>query len=264
MALIMQEVSTERYIDIPEEVRDVYKLWRPVAAVPGDAPREGARHARADLLQVRGRLARGLAQAEHRGAAGVLQRPGGCPKRLVTETGAGQWGSALAFACSPVRARVRGLAWSAAYDQKPYRKSMIETWGATIHSSPSELTEAGRRSSPTPRQPGQPRDRDQRGGRDRRPARRHEVRARQRAQPRPAAPDDHRRGGAPAVRQGGETPRRHRRLHRRRLELRAAVFPFLREKLAGKIDPRIVAVEPARARRSRRASTATTSATPRG
>ncbi len=76
MDLILQEVSTEQYVDIPDEVLDVYRLWRPSPLYPRAPAGEGARHARADLLQVRGRLAGRLAQAEHRRAAGVLQRQG--------------------------------------------------------------------------------------------------------------------------------------------------------------------------------------------
>ena len=74
MDLILQEVTQERYIDIPGEVLDVYRLWRPSPAVPRPPAGEGARHPGPDLLQVRGRLPGRLAQAEHRGAAGVLQR----------------------------------------------------------------------------------------------------------------------------------------------------------------------------------------------
>ena len=77
MALIEQEVTTERYIDIPGEVLDVYKIWRPSAAVPCQAARGDARHPGAHLLQVRGRQPGRVAQAEHGGAAGVLQPPGG-------------------------------------------------------------------------------------------------------------------------------------------------------------------------------------------
>ncbi len=79
MELILQEVTTDRYVDIPEEVLDVYRLWRPVAAVPRAPAGEGARHAGEDLLQVRGRVAGRLAQAQHRRAAGVLQRQGRDP-----------------------------------------------------------------------------------------------------------------------------------------------------------------------------------------
>ena len=138
MALIEQEVSTERYIEIPEEVREVYRLWRPVAAVPGAPAREGARHPGADLLQVRGRVSpAGSAQAQHRRARRRTTTPQEGMKRLTTETGAGQWGTALAFACASSAWSARSGRSRRRSTQKPYRASMIETWGATIHSCPS-------------------------------------------------------------------------------------------------------------------------------
>ena len=153
MDLILQEVSTERYIDIPEEVHEVYRLWRPVAAVPGAPPGEGARHPGADLLQVRRRLPGRLAQAEHRGAAGLLQRQGRRQK-LTTETGAGQWGTALAFACAQFGLECEVWQVRASYDQKPYRRMMMETFGGTVHPQPlgADRGRPGdpRRATPTP------------------------------------------------------------------------------------------------------------------
>src|SRR5205823_12764776 len=71
-------------------------------------------------------------------------------KKLVTETGAGQWGSALAFACTLFGLECEVFMVGSSYDQKPYRRSMIQTWGATVHRSPSDLTEAGRSQSSHP------------------------------------------------------------------------------------------------------------------
>jgi tryptophan synthase beta chain len=143
LALILQEVSGEPEIEIPEPVREVYKLWRPT-------PLYRARRLERELdtpahifYKYEGGSPPGshkpntaVAQAYENAAAGI--------KKLTTETGAGQWGSALAFAC-----RLFGLeceVWmvGSSYDQKPYRRSMIETWGATVHRSPSDVTEAGR------------------------------------------------------------------------------------------------------------------------
>jgi tryptophan synthase beta chain len=150
LALIHQEVSSEPMVEIPEQVRDVYRLWRPT-------PLYRARRWERELdtpahiyYKYEGGSPPGshkpntaVAQAYENAAAGV--------RKLTTETGAGQWGSALAFAC-----RLFGLdceVWmvGSSYDQKPYRRSMIETWGATVHRSPSELTDAGRsqRDHPT-------------------------------------------------------------------------------------------------------------------
>ncbi len=142
-ALIAQEVSTERYIDIPDEVLDVYRLWRP-------SPLFRARR----LEKALGTPARiyykyegvspvgshkpntAVPQAFYNAAEGVT--------RLTTETGAGQWGSALAFASATFGLECEVWQVRASYDQKPYRKLMMETFGAKVHPSPSELTESGR------------------------------------------------------------------------------------------------------------------------
>ena len=143
LSLIVQEVSPEPEIEIPEPVREAYKLWRPT-------PLFRARRLERELdtpahiyYKYEGTSPPGshkpntaVAQAYANAAAGI--------KKLTTETGAGQWGSALAFAC-----RLFGLeceVWmvGSSYDQKPYRRSMMEAWGATVHRSPSDVTEAGR------------------------------------------------------------------------------------------------------------------------
>ncbi len=149
MALIMQEVSPEREIEIPEPVREVYKLWRP-------SPLYRARRLERELdtpahiyYKYEGVSPAGshkpntaVAQAYENAQAGI--------KRLSTETGAGQWGSALAFACSLFGLECEVFMVGSSYDQKPYRRSMMETWGATVHRSPSELTNAGRANAEHP------------------------------------------------------------------------------------------------------------------
>ena len=143
MALIEQEVTAERYVDIPEEVLDVYTLWRP-------SPLYRARRLERALgtpakiyYKYEGVSPAGshkpntaVPQAFYNAAAGV--------RRLTTETGAGQWGTALAFASAQFGLECEIWQVRASYDQKPYRKIMIETFGATVHPSPSELTAAGR------------------------------------------------------------------------------------------------------------------------
>ena len=94
-ALIAQEVSTERYIDIPDEVRQYYRQWRP-SPIHRARQLEGARHPGAYLLQVRG-CSRSVHKAEHRDRPGYYNREAGI-KHIVTETGAGQWGTALSLA----------------------------------------------------------------------------------------------------------------------------------------------------------------------
>ena len=149
MALIMQEVSPEPEIEIPEPVREVYKLWRP-------SPLFRARRLERELdtpariyYKYEGVSPAGshkpntaVAQAYENAQAGI--------RRLSTETGAGQWGSALAFACSLFGLECEVFMVGSSYDQKPYRRSMMETWGATVHRSPSELTEAGRANAEHP------------------------------------------------------------------------------------------------------------------
>lgn len=144
MALIMQEVSADPYIDIPDEVLDVYRLWRP-------SPLYRAHR----LEKALGTPARIYYKYEGVSPAGSHKPNTAVPqvfynaaegvKKLTTETGAGQWGTALAFACALFDVECEVWQVRASYDQKPYRKAMIETFGATIHPSPSELTEAGRK-----------------------------------------------------------------------------------------------------------------------
>ena len=142
-ALIGQEVSAERYIPIPEDVRDVYRLWRPTPLLRAPPAGEGTGDPGPDLLQVRGRQPGGLAQAQHRGPAGVLQRGrGGVPAHHRDR--AGQWGSALAFASAVFGLQCEVWQVRASYDQKPYRRLLMETYGATVHPSPSDLTQSGK------------------------------------------------------------------------------------------------------------------------
>ncbi len=143
MEIILQEVSTERYVDIPREVRDIYRLWRPT-------PLHRARR----LEQALGTPAHiyykyegvspagshkpntAVAQAFYNKQAGV--------RRLTTETGAGQWGSALALACGLFDLECTVYMVRISYEQKPYRRIMMETWGAEVLPSPSPRTAAGR------------------------------------------------------------------------------------------------------------------------
>jgi tryptophan synthase beta chain len=143
MALIQQEVSAEPVVEIPEAVREAYKLWRPT-------PLYRARRLEADL----GTPAHIYYKYEGVSPAGSHKPNSAVPqayanaeagiRKLVTETGAGQWGSALAFACCLFGLECEVFMVGSSYDQKPYRRSMMETWGASVHRSPSELTEAGR------------------------------------------------------------------------------------------------------------------------
>ena len=142
-ALIEQEFAAERYVAIPEPVRDVYRLWRPTPLYRAHR-----------LERALGTPARIYYKYEGTSPAGSHKPNTSVPqayysaeegiRRLTTETGAGQWGSALAFACALFEIACEVWQVRASYEQKPYRKSMIEMFGAVIHPSPSPLTQAGR------------------------------------------------------------------------------------------------------------------------
>ena len=143
MALIEQEVSMQSYIDIPGEVIDVYRLWRPSPLVRArrlekflDTPAkiffkyEGVSPAGSHKPNT------AVPQAYYNHAEGVT--------RLTTETGAGQWGTSLAFATAQYGMECEIWQVRSSYDQKPSRRTMMQVYGATLHPSPSDLTEAGR------------------------------------------------------------------------------------------------------------------------
>jgi tryptophan synthase beta chain len=143
MALIGQEVSGDRFIDIPEPVRDVYRLWRPTPLVRAHRLERALGTPAKIFYKYEGTSPSGshkpntaVPQAYYNAAEGI--------RRLTTETGAGQWGSALAFACALFDLECEVWQVAASYQQKPYRRSMMELFGATVHSSPSQLTAAGR------------------------------------------------------------------------------------------------------------------------
>ncbi|MBI5809527.1 MAG: TrpB-like pyridoxal phosphate-dependent enzyme [Ignavibacteriales bacterium] len=143
MALIEQEMSRERFIEIPDEVRDLYRLSRPTPLIRAanlenylDTPAkiyfkyEGANPTGSHKTNT------SYAQAYYNKKAGI--------KKLVTETGAGQWGSALAMACKHFDMECEVFMVKVSYNQKPYRKTFMKLFGATVHASPTDLTQAGR------------------------------------------------------------------------------------------------------------------------
>jgi tryptophan synthase beta chain len=143
MELIQQEVSPEPEIEIPDEVREAYKLWRPTPLYRAHRFEKALGTSARIYYKYEGVSPPGshkpnsaVAQAHANARAGI--------SKLVTETGAGQWGSSLAFACSLFGLECEVYMVGSSYDQKPYRRSMMETWGATVHRSPSDRTEAGR------------------------------------------------------------------------------------------------------------------------
>jgi tryptophan synthase beta chain len=144
MDLILQEVSQERFVEIPEEIREVYRKWRPTPMYRAHGLEKLIGGPARIYYKYEGVSPVGshkpntaVPQAFYNARAGV--------RKLSTETGAGQWGSALAFACALFGLECEVYMVRASFDQKPYRKAMIETYGATVYPSPSDRTEAGRR-----------------------------------------------------------------------------------------------------------------------
>lgn len=142
--LVRQEVTSEKFVEIPDAVREVYALWRPTPLLRAvrleralDTPAhiyykyEGVSPAGSHKPNT------AVPQAYYNRQAGI--------KRLTTETGAGQWGASLALACKLFDLECHVYMVRVSYQQKPYRKLMMQTWGATVHPSPSDQTEFGRR-----------------------------------------------------------------------------------------------------------------------
>jgi tryptophan synthase beta chain len=143
MALIGQEVSQDKTVEIPDEVRDVYRLWRPTPLFRARRLERAIDTTAHIYYKYEGVSPAGshkpntaVAQAYYNKAEGI--------RRLTTETGAGQWGSALAFACALFGLECTVYMVNASYQQKPYRRSMIQTYGAEVFPSPSNRTNAGR------------------------------------------------------------------------------------------------------------------------
>jgi len=143
-ALVQQEVSAERWIEIPDEVREILTLWRPAPMYRAHRL-EKALGTPAKIYYKNEAVSpagshkpnTAIAQAYYNKVAGI--------KTLVTETGAGQWGCSLALAGQLFGLDIRVFMVNVSYQQKPYRRSMMQTWGAEVHASPSNLTESGRK-----------------------------------------------------------------------------------------------------------------------
>lgn len=143
MELIKQEVSQDRWIDIPEEVREVYKIWRPSPLYRAYELEKLLNTNCKIYYKYEGNSPSGshkpntaVPQAYYNKMEGV--------KKISTETGAGQWGSALSFACQHFGIECEVYMVKISYNQKPYRKLLMNTWGATVIASPSDRTNAGR------------------------------------------------------------------------------------------------------------------------
>ena len=142
-AIIAQEVSSERWIEIPDQVREIYKMWRPTPLYRADRLEKALNTPARIYFKYEGVSPAGshkpntaVAQAYYNAQEGT--------RRLTTETGAGQWGSALAFAGALFSLDVMVYMVKVSYEQKPYRRALMETWGATVVPSPTDRTQSGR------------------------------------------------------------------------------------------------------------------------
>ena len=236
MELIRQEVSADPLIEIPEEVREAYRIYRPTPLHRATGPREGARHAGADLLQERGRLAGRQPQAEHRHRPGVLQPRGGHhPARH--RNGRRPVGERARVRRQPLRARDEGLHGEDQLRAEAVSAQLHRVVRGDRHPVSVDRDERrARRARRGSRLHRQPRDRDQRGHRGGGRPRGHEVLARQRPQPRAPAPDGHRPGGDRPDGDGGGDARRRHRLRRWWLELLRHRVPVPARSAAGPIQ----------------------------
>jgi tryptophan synthase beta chain len=245
MDLILQEVSQERYIDIPGGVLDVYRQWRP-------SPLYRAHR----LEKALGTPARIYYKYEGVSPAGSHKTNTSVPQayynkkegttKLTTETGAGQWGTALSFACALYGLDCEVWQVGASYDAKPYRRLMIETFGGTVHRSPSDVTAIGREFAKDPK--------NWSGSLGIAISEAVEV----------AASDPNTRYALGSVlnhvllhqtiigqeallqmEMAGDTPTLIVGCTGGGSNFAGLSFPFLREKMAGRMNPRILAVEPA-------------------
>ena len=145
MNILEQEMSAERWIEIPEEVRQIYALWRPAPLCRALRLEQALGTPAKIFYKNEGVSPAGshkpnsaVPQAYYNHAAGI--------RRMTTETGAGQWGSSLAFAGQMFGIAVRIYMVKVSYQQKPFRRSLMQTWGAEVFASPTDMTEAGRKA----------------------------------------------------------------------------------------------------------------------
>lgn len=142
--LIKQEVSTERWFEIPDDIRDVLAIWRPTPLVRASRLEKALKTPARIYFKDESHSPPGshkpntaVTQAYYNAEQGI--------RRLTTETGAGQWGSALSFACKQFDVECKVYMVKCSYQQKPYRRSMMHVWGGNVSPSPSEETESGRK-----------------------------------------------------------------------------------------------------------------------
>ena len=143
MDLILQEISTERFIEIPEEVREIYKLYRPTPLLRARRLEKALETTAHIYYKYEGASPVGSHKPNTAIAQAFYNKKGGT-KAMTTETGAGQWGSALAFACNVFDLDLEVYMVKVSYQQKPYRRILMETYGSKVYASPTDRTNYGR------------------------------------------------------------------------------------------------------------------------
>ncbi|MEM2110694.1 MAG: TrpB-like pyridoxal phosphate-dependent enzyme [Candidatus Bathyarchaeia archaeon] len=143
-AILAQEMSTERWINIPEEVREVYSLWRPTPLFRAIGLEKALKTPAKIYYKYEGVSPPGSHKPNTAVAQAYYNMKEGT-ERMATETGAGQWGSALAFGCMMFGLKCTVYMVKVSYNQKPYRRVMMESFGADVYASPSDKTESGRK-----------------------------------------------------------------------------------------------------------------------
>ena len=141
--IIRQEVTAEPYVPIPEEVREIYALWRPTPLFRARRLEKALETPARIYYKYEGTSPAGSHKPNTAVPQAFFNKKEGVA-RLTTETGAGQWGSSLAFACRQMGLECTVYMVRVSYGQKPYRRIMMETYGAKVHASPTDLTQAGR------------------------------------------------------------------------------------------------------------------------
>ncbi|MCI0576185.1 MAG: TrpB-like pyridoxal phosphate-dependent enzyme, partial [Chloroflexi bacterium] len=144
MSLIMQEMSPERWVEIPEPVREIYKLWRPTPLFRARRLEKALDTPARIYYKYEGVSPVGSHKPNTAVAQAFFNKQEGT-KALTTETGAGQWGSALAMACSFFDLDLEVYMVKISYEQKPYRRVLMQTYGAQVFASPTDRTHYGRR-----------------------------------------------------------------------------------------------------------------------
>ncbi|MEJ5202377.1 MAG: TrpB-like pyridoxal phosphate-dependent enzyme, partial [Anaerolineales bacterium] len=142
MELILQEVSTERFIEIPEPVREIYKLWRPTPLIRARRLEQVLDTPAHIYYKYEGVSPSGSHKSNTAVAQAFYNKIAGT-RALTTETGAGQWGSALSMACRFFELDLEVYMVKVSYNQKPYRRFLMETYGAQVFASPTDRTQAG-------------------------------------------------------------------------------------------------------------------------